>query len=132
MKKDMFLKRKGQSLLETALVMPIMVLLVVGIIDFGILFNNYLIVSNASREGARKAAVGADNTAISASVLNAASTLDEAKLKLTIAPINLGDRISGSEVSVTLTYEHSIFTPIISSIIPNPIELTSISTMRME
>ncbi len=132
MKKDMFLKRKGQSLLETALVMPIMVLLVVGIIDFGILFNNYLVVSNASREGARKAAVGADNTAISASVLNAASTLDEAKLTLTIAPLNPEERESGSEVSVTLTYEHSIFTPIISSIIPNPIELTSISTMRME
>ena len=132
MKKTVFRKRKGQSLLETALVMPVLVLLLVGIVDFGLLFNNYLVVANASREGARKAAVGADNTSISASVFNAASSLDETKLTLTISPENEEERERGCEVSVTLVYEHSIFTPIISSIIPNPIELTSKSTMRME
>ncbi|HPD01593.1 MAG TPA: TadE/TadG family type IV pilus assembly protein, partial [Acetivibrio sp.] len=43
-------------MVETALILPIVVLLLTGIIDFGILFNNYLVITNASREAARNAA----------------------------------------------------------------------------
>ena len=49
---------KGQSLVETALVLPLLLLIVFGTIEFGRVFNAYLVVSNASREGARAAAVG--------------------------------------------------------------------------
>jgi hypothetical protein len=45
--------KKGQSLVETALVVPLLLLLVVGVIDVGRAFNNYIIIANASREGAR-------------------------------------------------------------------------------
>ncbi|NMA34448.1 MAG: pilus assembly protein, partial [Clostridiaceae bacterium] len=37
-------KRCGQSLVETALILPVLLLLLTGIIDFGLLFNSYLVV----------------------------------------------------------------------------------------
>ena len=44
---------RGQSLLEFALVLPILLIITFGIIEFGILIYNQQIITNASREGAR-------------------------------------------------------------------------------
>jgi Flp pilus assembly protein TadG len=45
----------GQNLVETALAIPILFLFLAGVVDLGRLFNNYMIVANATREGARVA-----------------------------------------------------------------------------
>jgi hypothetical protein len=45
----------GAELIEFALVLPLMLLIVLGIIDFGMLFQRYEVVTNAAREGARVA-----------------------------------------------------------------------------
>lgn len=50
-------REKGQSAVEFALVLPILLLVVCGIIDFGWMFYNQLSVENACREGARYACV---------------------------------------------------------------------------
>ena len=42
---------------EFALVLPILALLLFGIVQFGLVFNNYLTLTDAVRSGARKAAV---------------------------------------------------------------------------
>ena len=47
----------GQSMVEMALVLPILLLLVGGIMDFGWLFYNQLALTNAAREGARYAVI---------------------------------------------------------------------------
>lgn len=52
-------KESGQSAVEFALVLPILLLLICGIIDCGWLFYNQLSVENACREGARTACVNA-------------------------------------------------------------------------
>ena len=44
---------KGAELIEFALVFPLLLLVVVGIMDFGLLFQRYETVTNAAREGAR-------------------------------------------------------------------------------
>jgi Flp pilus assembly protein TadG len=44
---------RGSELIELALVLPILLLIVAGIIDFGFLFERYEVVTNAAREGAR-------------------------------------------------------------------------------
>lgn len=44
---------KGQAIIEFAFVLPFMVIIVLGIIEFGVLFYNQAMVTNASREGAR-------------------------------------------------------------------------------
>ena len=48
---------KGAAAVELALVLPILVVLVFGIIYFGTIFNDYIAVSHAARDGARLLAV---------------------------------------------------------------------------
>ena len=93
---------------EFAIVLPILVVLVFGIIQFGILFNNYVTITDAVRAGARKAAVSrhASNptsTTITA-VRNAASDLNQTNLSVTVS----STWQPASDVSVTATYPYSI------------------------
>lgn len=44
---------RGQALVELALLTPVLLLIVGGIIEAGLAFNTYLQLANASREGAR-------------------------------------------------------------------------------
>jgi Flp pilus assembly protein TadG len=44
---------RGQVLVEFALVLPLLCLLVIGLVEFGVLFYDKAMVDNASREGAR-------------------------------------------------------------------------------
>jgi Flp pilus assembly protein TadG len=44
---------RGAELIELALVLPILLLVFVAIVDFALVFQRYLTISNAAREGAR-------------------------------------------------------------------------------
>src|SRR5437870_1165231 len=48
-------REAGAEIVEFALVLPLLLLVVLGIIDFGFLFQRYEVVTNAAREGARVA-----------------------------------------------------------------------------
>ena len=57
----------GSSSIEFALILPVLVLLLLGIFQFGLAYNNYLAITHAAREGARMAAVGQfDQAAVAA------------------------------------------------------------------
>lgn len=122
---------KGQSLVETALILPIVILILTGIIDFGLMFNNYLVITNASRDGARSAVVGKTDTDIKTEIRNMTSTLDQSKLTITIYPAE-SLRKKGDNITVTVTYDYHLLTPIIGALIPNPIHLSSQMVMRIE
>lgn len=49
---------RGQSLVEFSLLLPVMLIIIFGIIDFGMGLRSYISLTNATREGARFAAVG--------------------------------------------------------------------------
>lgn len=123
--------QKGQSIVETALILPIIILILTGIIDFGLLFNNYLVITNVSREAARNAAVGATDSEILTLVTNMTTSLDNTKLSTTIYPSE-ALRKKGDEVVITINYNNTLLTPVISSIVPNPMKLTAKTAMRME
>ena len=123
--------KKGQSLVETALVLPIIILMLMGIIDIGMMFNNYMIVGNAAREAARSAATGATDIRIDALVDSITSSLDSSNLSWTIIPAQ-ATRKKGDEVVVTIIYNHELITPVISSLVPSPIQLTGTAAMRFE
>jgi len=55
---------RGQTLVEFALVLPIIVILLFGIIDFGLMLNHRITLQHAVREGARYGMVTADCAAI--------------------------------------------------------------------
>jgi Flp pilus assembly protein TadG len=46
---------RGAEVIEFALVLPLLLLIVFGIVDFGFLFQRYVVVTNAAMEGARVA-----------------------------------------------------------------------------
>src|SRR5690606_18753747 len=53
----------GVSMLETALVTPVFLLLILGILEFGLAFRSYLAVGDTASEGARVGAIqGPDST----------------------------------------------------------------------
>ena len=46
---------KGGSMVELALLLPLLVLILAGVVDLGRAFHDYIVITNASREGARYA-----------------------------------------------------------------------------
>lgn len=123
---------KGQSLVETAIVLPILILLVMGIIEFGLIFNNYIIIANASREGARKAALGGTDDEIIQVVENMTTTLELSNMTISISP-SFSSRRHGAHAKVEVVYRASLITPIIGRFFPDEeARLTSASIMRVE
>lgn len=50
---NLWKRERGQSLVELAIMLPILLIILLGIIDFGRVFYAYVTITNASREGAR-------------------------------------------------------------------------------
>jgi len=124
-------KRNGQSLVETALVLPIILLILTGIIDFGMLLNNYSIIMNASREGARLAAIGCEDDEIKERVKEITSSLKQSNLTSEIYP-SQSMRKKGKEVTVTVGYNYSFITPVVSAVMPGPLYIEGKTVMRVE
>lgn len=73
---------RGATLVEFALVAPVVILILVACLDFARALNAYVTVANASREGARYATLhpAADNAAIRSAVRARAIPLDTATI----------------------------------------------------
>jgi Flp pilus assembly protein TadG len=95
---------------EFALVLPILALLLFGVIQFGIVFNNYITLTDAVRAGARKGAVGRHLSdppgAVEQTVRDAATDLRQSDLTVTVTP-NPG-WTANAEVTVNATYPYQI------------------------
>jgi Flp pilus assembly protein TadG len=65
--------RRGQALVEFALVMPMLLLFLVGIIEFGRGWNEHQVITDAAREAARRCVI-ADSDISEADVKNTAMT----------------------------------------------------------
>jgi Flp pilus assembly protein TadG len=66
---------RGQAVVEFALVVPLLILMMLGIIEMGWVVRNSVTISNAAREGSRAAALGKKTTDISTRITNYASDL---------------------------------------------------------
>lgn len=122
---------QGQALVEMALVLPLFLLLLFGVIEMGRVGYAYVTVSNAARAGGRIATIGGTDPDINSTVQNAATSLNPASLTITITPPQ-NQRLSGQEVTVQVSYPVQLIIPIISNIIPNPVVVGSSITMRLE
>lgn len=122
--------RRGQGLVEMALVLPVLILLLMGIIEFGRVLHGVLVVTQAAREGARSMAVNEGTATASSKIYATASSVDPALLSIAISP---ADPARGDEVTVTVTYPVQIVTPLISKFFPqNPYLASGTSVMRVE
>jgi Flp pilus assembly protein TadG len=123
--------KRGQSLVEFALVLPVFMLVLAGILDFGFMLYSRMTVINAAREGARAAVVSIDDpTAIPSLVHNrvlavagglTATPSDTAACIADTAQHATCDFVAGGQpnplpgdsVRVTVNYTYSTFFPLL-------------------
>jgi Flp pilus assembly protein TadG len=118
-------KNHGQGIVEFALIVPILLLLVFGILEGGRVLYSQLIVTEAAREGARAVAVSGDRTQAAIAVNKFSGTFTTV---VTPSPLVYGQAVT-VKVSTTVT----IFTPLISAFFtPNPFPVSSTANMREE
>lgn len=126
--------QKGQTLVELALILPILIILLMGTIEFGRVFLSYLTVTHASREAARATVIstGKDNTFITQKVKDSASWLDPAKITVEVQPSSISSRTSGVPLTIKVSYPVQLYTPVLSGIITNPFTVKAQTIMRIE
>jgi len=115
---------RGQTLVEFALILPIFILVLVGIFDFGRAVYGYNTISNASREAVRLGIVDQNVTKLEAEAVKAAVSLGAVAADVDIAfltpdlsgtcatPIAIG-----CVVEITVHYQYTAATPIIGNLV---------------
>jgi len=149
------LAERGAALVEFALAVPLLLVVIAGIVDFGFLFQRYEVVTNAAREGARMATLPgySDPNVIDAYVRSyvqkglslstgAMSTvMPSGSVTVSYADLTVPAAVTGtmtvSTVTVNVTYQHSwlLLRPVLALLSKNwgtTISLSARSQMRME
>jgi Flp pilus assembly protein TadG len=120
---------RGQSLTEFALALPILALLLFAVIQFGIVFNNYVTLTDATRAGARKGAVARrlpnPQSATIAAVRNSATDLKQSDLNVTVT--STWQPAADVKVRATYPYQISLLGMVVKSG-----SLSSTTTERVE
>jgi len=136
-------------LVEFSLIIPILLLLILGTVDFAMGFKSYVELTNATREGARYAVVGnpaglyptdctgLDRGNVVSRVCKSAPDMTDDMTDVTVSYPN--GSTSGSSVVVTADYRYDLITPL-SSIVtlisggefPGYFDLSSRTDMRLE
>ncbi len=117
----------GQALVEFALILPLLLMLLLGIIQFGFIFNGQITLTSAAREGARLAVVNSDDSLVESKVEEAAVAL------LLNTNDTIIDRDKGEDqLSVTVNGSVDIVVPFLGLVVGDAFELSSESVMRIE
>jgi Flp pilus assembly protein TadG len=119
----------GAAAVEFAIVLPVLLLLVFGIIEFGLLFNRYITVTHAAREGVRVAAL-AGPTVDPLTGKTKGVTAGETSAPGIVSAIACAEAVDTATSEVTMTcdttYDFALF------IFTGPIDLSSTAKMRTE
>lgn len=137
MKKRFHKNEDGQAMIEFALVLPIFLLILCGIIDFGWLFYNQLALNNICREGARYAVVNTAENHSTDAIINHIdnyidSTYTVGDVDVTVTYSKPLDPVGG-DVTVAVEKEFKYLTPIISTVTGKPTrQLVAEVVMKVE
>lgn len=138
-----FASESGSQLVELALVLPILLLLIAGIAEFGMLFQSYEVTTNAAREGARLAVLPgneANGYAVVFARVNDYMTTSALPGTFTTAvapqgiPVVGGATANGVRVTITYTYSALFIGPIaglINQTFANTITYQTTALMRI-
>ena len=104
-------RHRGQSLVELALTLPVLLLLLVGVLDLGRVYFAHMTLTNASREGARYATSNPNDTT---GIYNHAIAESQGSgIVLTPLSVSIGCAsgcTSGNPVRVTVIYDFQLMT----------------------
>ncbi|MCU1596379.1 MAG: TadE family protein [Glaciihabitans sp.] len=100
---------RGAAAVEFALILPLLVLLIMGLIEFSLLFNTQISLTNAAREGARVMAIHNDPALAKSATISAAASVQPAVStgNITVSPSTC---TAGSTVTVTISYNATLLT----------------------
>jgi hypothetical protein len=116
MKRQKITSERGQTMVEFAFVAPVLCLLLFAIIQFGVLYSSYVTLTDATRAGARKAAVSRLESqpavVAEAAVRNSAANLDQTCTATTglCVSVSVSGAVweHGKDVTVEATYPYEI------------------------
>lgn len=114
---------RGAVAVEFALVAPILLALVAGIVEFSYAYNLQISVTQAAREAAREMAISDDQAAAAVAAAGGAPGLNAGSFAYAFAPAACSD---GDTMTVTITYPASTLTGIFGS----TVTLTGVGAMR--
>ena len=101
---------RGSVAVEFALLLPILLLLIFGVVDFGRAIDAQITLTQAAREGARLAALGQSNSTVVTRAQAAATGLSPVTVSVTsMCPVNAG---VGVDAVVQTSYSFSFITPV--------------------
>lgn len=130
MKKKILKRRKGQGIIEFAIVMPLLILLLLGVVEFGWLLNGKITLNSAAREGARVGAVALTNR--EQKVLDAVTeTSSLSGLNIVSVDLTEENMFTEGKYNVLVTVNGKM-TPIIGLYVSGDVEMSSSARMRRE
>lgn len=111
---------KGQSLLEFALIVPILLIILAGVLDLGRLYYAYVAVTDAAAEGASYAAIHPQANE-RAEVLQRAQEASGALVQIdpTMVQVDCPAVAAGAPITVTVSYSFTVATPLLNVIVPS-------------
>jgi Flp pilus assembly protein TadG len=142
MRKQILKNERGAALLETAITIPIILLISVGIFEFGRAYQTWQVLTNAAREGARIAILAdTTDTDVSAAVtnyMNGGRLTNVASATITVErDVNVNGR-SSSRVTVNYPFSFMVLNPVVrlvdgqSATGSAPLTMQSVALMRNE
>lgn len=124
--------QKGQSIVEFALVLPILLLLLLGIVEFGLIFNTHVTLTHMAREWARYGSIhwnSESDTVLESKII---AEIDDSHLDSGNASVDVVIDEDSKRINVTINYNFKFFDPIIPAIIGENIGLTGSAVMSLE
>jgi Flp pilus assembly protein TadG len=121
----------GQAFVEFVIVLPILVMLLLGIAQFGLAFHNYLSITDATRVGARAAAVKRTNDPCGAAQIAIQNTVSATQWSKISASFGCGTpegTDAGDPITISVEYPYAIGLPGFSA----SGDLTASATERLE
>jgi Flp pilus assembly protein TadG len=116
---------RGAAAVEFALVLPILVIILFGVIEFGGVYNAQLMLTGAAREGAREMAIAGVAAEAEAVALDAAAGIAPADLDVDFSSATCA---AGTDITVTVSYDR----PFLTGLFGASIELTGLATRRCQ
>jgi Flp pilus assembly protein TadG len=131
----------GQAIIELAFALPLLLVIVMGIFDFGLMFQRFEVVTNAAREGARVGVLPSYSTADAKTraqqYLTSGGLTSSATINAAVAPVSFGNPSKTvNQITVTVQYVHNyVFIGPILNLFGGSlgtVTLQGVSTMRVE
>jgi hypothetical protein len=113
---------RGAAIVEFALLLPILIVLVFGVVEFGRAYNASVTLTHASREGVRELAISRDPGSAVAVTKSAATTLDPLRVS-----VIAGTCVPGEAARLEATYPFTYSIPLFGG---GPVTLRSTAVMR--